>query len=334
MNKLMNRLIYNTTNKKPDETNKKSNIIRDNKYLVLIFSDNKGKPSLTYKPRGYGGLRHNEFGYLQNLSLVAKYLNRKVVFPPPYMSLEKRHNLNKPIDKDIDWDVYFNLAKVTHLERNPPFSISANGDIISHSSIEYYPSNTNINKIDNSVDIVALVNYNSNDGKLKTHSEIIVQHEKGRSFYNYVKYPISNHLKKYANLILKKMNLNDYAFIHIRRTDFLYNKILAPPYGSHVYTTPEFISRFFKKYIKNKTIFISTDERDSKYKEKISELLNDCTIIFEDQMMSYLPEEIINDNYQVYLILDEISRHAKINIGTAGYVRLGNKYNFRLSDYQ
>ena len=333
MNKLVNRLIYDVPEKKPDKINKNANI-RKNKYLVLIFSDNKGKPSLTYKPRGYGGLRHNEFGYLQNLSLVAKYLNRKVVFSPPHISLEKRHNLNKPIDKHIDWDVYFNLANVTHLERNPPFSFSSNGDIISHSSIEYYPSNTNINKIDNSVDIVALVNYNSNDGKLKTHSEIIVQHEKGRSFYNYVKYPISNHLKKYANLILKKMNLNDYVFIHIRRTDFLYNKILAPPYGSQVYTTPEFISTFVKKYIKNKTIFISTDERDSKYKEKINELLNDYTIIFEDKIMSHLPEEIINDNYQIYLILDEISRNARVNIGTTGYVRLGDKYDYYLSDYQ
>ena len=130
------------------------------------------------------------------------------------------------------------------------------------------------------------------------------------------------------------MNLNDYVFIHIRRTDFLYNKILAPPYGSQVYTTPEFISTFVKKYIKNKTIFISTDERDSKYKEKINELLNDYTIIFEDKIMSHLPEEIINDNYQIYLILDEISRNARVNIGTTGYVRLGDKYDYCLSDYQ
>ena len=40
------------------------------------------------------------------------------------------------------------------------------------------------------------------------------------------------------------------------------------------------------------------------------------------------------DDYSPYLISHEIARKAETNIGTVGYVRLGNNYDYRLSDYQ
>ena len=42
----------------------------------------------------------------------------------------------------------------------------------------------------------------------------------------------------------------------------------------------------------------------------------------------------MNDNYCIYLISHEIAIKAETNIGTEGYVRLGNKYHYRLSDFQ
>ena len=65
------------------------------RYIVLIFSDNKGKPSINFKPIGYGGFRHNEYNYIQRLPIIAKYLNRKAVFSKPWVSLCHNHNLKK-----------------------------------------------------------------------------------------------------------------------------------------------------------------------------------------------------------------------------------------------
>ena len=56
-------------------------------------------------------------------------------------------------------------------------------------------------------------------------------------------------------------------------------------------------------------------------------------IIFENNIMKFLPKEIKNDNYAIFCILDHIAIHSEINIGTTGYVRLGEKYDFRLSEF-
>jgi hypothetical protein len=64
-----------------------------NKYLVLIFSDRNGKPSENLKKKGVCGLRHFEKGYLKTLPIIADFLKRKIVFPPPWISLS--HNDKK-----------------------------------------------------------------------------------------------------------------------------------------------------------------------------------------------------------------------------------------------
>jgi len=297
------------------------------KYLTLIFSDNCGEPSKNYKPIGYGGFCHNEIGYLQRLIIIAGNLNRKAVFPLPWISLCHKHNNNKPVNKHTTWSIYLNLDNINNLEKKPPFSFNNNGGIVTDLSIAYYPSNiliNNIDHIDHSVDIIALVNYDSVDN-LKRYSYLPTWTPQKR------KYPTSDLLINYAKMILSKFNLDRFTFIHIRRGDFLDNYKLAPPKGTRPYTSAEYVSNFIKKYITNKKIIIATDEKDFDYKKKLVMLLQSYKLIFEEEYYKYLPNNILNDNYCIYLILHEIARRADINIGTYGYVRIGDKYDLSLS---
>ena len=180
-----------------------TSIKKKKKYLVLIFSDNNGKPSKEYRPRGFGGLRHNQYGYVQKLPIIAKYLNRTAVLPPPWISLESRHNNNKPINKNHYWSTYLNLDKIDNLETPSPFLFSNNGDIVTHLSVTYYPSNTPLNKMDNKVDIIALVNYNDDVSGLKIYSHLSIKYHN----YPLIKYSTSNLLKSYANTIISKSPL-------------------------------------------------------------------------------------------------------------------------------
>ncbi|VVU94906.1 hypothetical protein CPAV1605_631 [seawater metagenome] len=330
-------LIFTITLKLVLTLLKYKRIVTRNKYLVLIFSDRNGKPSKDYKPTGYGGFCHNEHGYLQSLPVIAKFLNRKAVFPLPKNSLDRYHNNGKEVD--YPWEKYLNIDKINNLETNPPFSFSDNGDILTELSIAYYPSNTPIHKMRKNVDVIALVNYNDGKSRLKTYSSL-----KQTPAINFlIKYNIkmnryytSDILKNYATQIISKFKLENFTFIHIRRGDFLDNYSLAPPKGTRPYTSPQFISNFIKikKKINNKTIIIATNEKNMDYKKKLVEYLDNYKIIFEEELINDLPTNILNDNYCIYLILHEIAKQSKINIGTCGYVRLGDKYTYRLAHYQ
>ena len=251
---------------------KKKTIQKKTKYLVLIFSDRDGKPSKNFNPTGYGGFCHNYIGYLKRLPIIAKYLKRKAVYPPPCFSLEKGHNNNNTAYES--WERYFNLDKAKSLEKNPPFSFDSNGDIISNMSIKYYPSNCQLHKIKNDVDIVVIYNFDNSNGKLFKSSflEPKIKNKIKKIYYlseiNKYELPTSNLLIGHAENIIYKLKLNNYAFLHIRRGDFLDNHILAPPKGTRPYTTPEFICNFIKNKIDLKTIFISTAEKDLSYKKK------------------------------------------------------------------
>lgn len=320
---------------------KKKELFIKKKYLVLIFSDRNGKPSKEFKPTGYGGFCHNERGYLQPLTKIAKLLNRMSVFPPPQISLNQtRHNFNRLINKRHTWNTYLNTDKIKNLETNPPFSFGDNGDIITDLSIKYYPSNISLNNIDNSVNIIALVNYNNDVTGLKRWSHLSINKElnifdkiKLKQFSS-KKYLTSNLLINCANKIISELKLEDFAFIHIRRGDFLDNRISAPPNGTRPYTSPKFVSNFIRQNVKNKIIIIATNEHDLDYKKKIVELLDGYTIIVESDILKHLSDNISKDNYCVYIILHEIAKKAKTNIGTTGYVRLGNTYHYRLSEHQ
>ena len=166
----------------------------NNKFIILIFSDNNGKPSKEFIPSGLGGFRHNEIGYLQKLPLIAKYLNRLAVLTPAWVSLETKHNNYKPMNKNHSWSTYLNLDKIDNLEKNPPFSFSNNGDIVTDLSVTYYPSNTPLDKMDNKVNIIALVNYDDNISGLRTYSHINFPEINN---YPQMKYSTSNLLQSY-----------------------------------------------------------------------------------------------------------------------------------------
>ena len=152
-------------------------------------------------------------------------------------------------------------------------------------------------------------------------------------FYNVffcINFSTSKLVKKCVNNILSNLKLNNFTFIHIRRGDFLYNETIAPPDGTHSYTTPEFVAKVLKKKFKN--IFIASNEKDINYYKKIKELLPGFNIIIENEILKYIPKNLFEDNYFIYQVSHEIALKSNYNIGTVGYVRLGNTYNLRLSE--
>lgn len=319
--KIINKKIINNNNK------------NNNKYLVLIFSDSSNKPSKNFKPQGYGGFCHNRRGYLKPLPLIAKLLNRIAVYPPPWISLESGHN-NNLINHNLIWDDFINTEKINNLEINPPFSFSDNGDIITNKSIKYYPSNTNLNILQNDKEseIIALVNFNDSNSKLFIYS-FLVPNTKNIAIL--IKYLIlfekmtndltAKYLKNYAKDTISKLNLSNYIFLHIRRGDLLRKYINV--------TNPDYIKIFLNNRFKsNNMIFICTNEKELDYKINLKNKLNNYKIIFEDAIYNFIPKKIKENNYLIYLILDEIARNSRFNIGTGDYVRLGFKYNYRLTD--
>ena len=140
---------------------------------------------------------------------------------------------------------------------------------------------------------------------------------------------ISNKYKKHVDKIISELNISEFATIHIRRGDMLY-------YKKDLYTkitTSEFVANAIKKKINiNIPIFILTNEKDVSYKETLIKLLTDYKLIFETDLYKFLSDDIIDNNYSMYILICEIANRAKINVGTEGYVRLGKKYDFRLSD--
>ena len=319
------------------------------KYVTLIFSDRRGPPSKDFKPTGYGGFCHNEQGYLQPLLVIAELLNREALFPEPWMSLYKGHNNGKLINKNNTWQNYLNLDNVKHLHKNPPFTFSENGDINLNNtglSIGYYPSNIPLQYINPQYDIVVLVNYEDKDSGLYIHSYL--QYRKNNLSYSKYRFQISNTLKNYTQQIINELELENYIFIHIRRGHALNIIHWCPPHGTKGCTSPDFISNFVKNelinelkndenqiQLKNKTIIIATDEEDKNYKIQLKSKITDYNLIFEEDIIQKLPEDIKNDNMCIYLIMHEFAKRAKINVGTItnGYVRLGDTYHYRLGNY-
>ena len=297
------------------------------KYLTLIFSDTTTKPSEHFIPSGYGGFSHNFNGYLQPLIHIAKKLNRIAILPPPWISLNNRHNKNKCMPKDLYWDEYFNLSTINNVTQKLMFDYKDNGDIITNKSITYYSSNTELDKMKSDSDIIALVNHNDVNGKLRIYTML------GKS--GPITFNISEKYKELAKNIILKLNVTSFASIHIRRTDFLDNKILAPPLGTRPYTSSKFVAKFIKNKINKKIpIFIFTDEKDISYRQTLIKDVNDYRLIFENDFYKFLDDSIINNNYSIYVVLCEIANRSIINVGTTGYVRLGKKYHFRLCDYK
>ena len=291
-------------------------------------------------------LGKGEFGtvYLADWNktpVVVKILGRKIIFPPPWICLDSKHNFDKKINKNITWEKYIDINKIKNLCNGNQFKFKDNGDLITNLPIKYYPNGTSIKKINNDIDIIAIVNFNQNNKYI--YSEINLNDNyffcRNTTFYyekyllNSNKFFISNLLTKYANNIIIKLNLKKYTFIHIRRSDFLDNSNTAPPFGSISYTNPIFIQKVIIEKVKNKNIFIATDEVDENYKKSLINLLSDYNLIFENDIYKYIPKNILDDNYCIFQILYQIAIQSSQNISTTIDISLGDKYEYSFQEH-
>lgn len=287
------------------------------KYLTVVLSDRIGRPSDTFRSKGVAGFRHVEFGFVNALCTYAKMLNRKAVLPPPRFLLEARHNNDKCVSENFTWNKYLNLSRYKNIEHQPPFDFLENTDISTNKELKYYPSNTSFYDIDNSVDIVALLNYQDESRYLQMCSHL--------PYTRQIRNPCSNFILSFAKRIISELKLNPFIFIHLRRGDM--------ELQTNDYTNSAFVSEIINSNIKkNSCIVIATNEKSVKYKNDLRENLTEYTLYFEEDFREYLPDEVLNDNFCMYLILDVIARLSRLNIGTSGYCRLGNRCNYLLDN--
>ena len=299
-----------------------------NKYLTLTFSQNSLIPIEGIElPNETGGLIHNQENYFNQLPILAKALNRVAVLPPPWLCLEKFHNNNKRVNKEDTWDDYFDTKYINNITTTYPFTFNDSGKIISNLTIKYYDITTPLKKFDKNIDIIVLTNFNNKLTGNTTYSFITIP--KNINIKVNINYVLSDYLKNFSKYIINKFNLTNYAFIHIRRGDTLYNKIYAPPDGTVKYTEPNYIKRFVTKFINNKNIVISTNEKDDKYKQQLIKLLNNKYIFWEDDFIQEMPYNIKENNYKIFLIMDYLAYKSNKNIITTK-LRLGNKFDFSL----
>ena len=311
------------------------------KYLILTFSESEKKPQKGISV-GIAGVRHVQSQFLNQLNKIGKLFNRTIVLPPPWLILLKRHNNNNNLNKDIKWNHYFNLNDEKNIDFNPPFKYLNNGSIENKNlSVKYYPYDyildmNNMKKIDHNVDILVIVKYYKK--KYEHIYEFLKLKDLFLSFVNFIfekniKFKLSYKFKNYGDNIIKKLKLKNYIFIHVRRGDFLNNKILAYPNGTKEYTTPEHIFKFLKYHkLNNDNIVIATNEKDKNYKNKLIKLMKNKNIYFESDFLKHLPVNIYkNDNFSIYLLCNYIAKKSSINIITM-YLRLGNKIDYNLSE--
>lgn len=305
------------------------------KYIVLIFSDNIGNPSNNFNINtGIAGLLHCNNFFLKPMLKLGIVLNRKVILPLPWICLSNWHNKKNILDKNLNWDSFYNLENYKNiLELKPPFSFGERGNIITNKTIGFYPSNINLNSINNNLDIIALVNLNDNNYKLKLYSRITASMNLSETKIKIENFYTNEDLKKQAQIVINKLQLKNFVFIHIRRGDYLYNKSLAPPEGTKSYTSPEIISSYIKsKFNKDKQIIIATNEFYYKdYTDKLGKLV-DNNLIYEYDLYKILDQKYIKNNYFFYLILDQLADYAEINVITR-HLRIGSKYHDSLEKF-
>ena len=286
--------------------------IRD-KYLTVTFSNDTLIPEkISYS--GIAGMRHMQI-LLQEIIYLGVKLNRKVILPPPWIALWKKHNNDILIDKNKKWSDYFEWTDFhQYIETKPIITFNDNYNINTNLSYKYFdPSITKPENIDDNIDLIIYSFWNNPKTGLKPYSLHKFYPKLG---WNYPLIKVSSVIRQIVDKILNRLGLNmfnPYVFLHIRRGDFLHNKQLAPPVGTIAYTSPKYISEFISNKNIKDTIVISSNEKDTTYYEDLKKLLSN-KLIFEDELFKNLDDTY--DNYQKYEILNEIANRSKINIYT------------------
>ena len=304
-------------------------------WLVLTFSHNKLIPDENEVFNcGVAGLRHIQYGYLCILPLIAEKLNRKAVLPPPWLALEARHNNSKMVDKNRLWTDFYGMTSIKNIDLNPPLSFENSGRILTNKTIKYYEGDTSINDlINNNDDTEIIVLSNFYNSEKKRHCFDKLNYNPSHSNEN-IKLNSSILIRGIVdNIIDNIIKKKEYTFIHIRRGDFLDNSVLSRFGGTRVYTEPVFINKvLLEKSKENNIIIISTNETDLNYKRELNKLLSPTKrLFFEETFIQQLSDDIKNDNYMIYSIMNEIANRAKINIVSCS-IKLGNKVDCSLEN--
>jgi len=337
------------------------------KYLTLTFSNDQVIPKENEEVLFTGGLRHNQLAYLSKLPYLASFLNRTAVYPPPWLSLEKKHNKGTKLPTSRLWSHYFNTSLIQNVEFNPPFHFLPNGlvELLPNGlvaplpnglvesptlSIKYYDAFSQPNSLDSETDIIVLSNFNNKERGTYSYSQLydLSPHTKPLS----ITFQNSNQIIQLVDNLLTEEKIQPFYFLHIRRTDYLDNNLMAPPLGTRPYTSIAHIAKCLREINDNnikrvrevndnniipeipKTLIISTDEKSTEYKKNLVKVLKEFRIIYEEEFITRFPEEFLNDNYYTYQVMNEMAKRCQINIGTVGYCRLGNKCDYLLSRFK
>lgn len=322
---------------------------RQGKYVVLTFSGTTLIPTINEPQRGRAGLRHVQEGFLEPFAKLATNMNRQAVFPPPWLCLEGRHSKKAKLTTDSTWSEYFSSPV---LDTKYPVSFDNNGRINTDLSLKYYPSTVSIEDIDDDIDVVVLVNFNNkktgSTGYDYLPSPLLKKHIKNISFTgiwaipeiittllsNLEEFRLSAELAGYVDTIVKSMGLKSFIFLHIRRGDAADNKSYCPPNGTLPFTTPDHVYASLRKISDIPTVVLGynggTNTTDDRYVERLTEKLNDRRLITETDIEKYLPTSIKENNFKLYIMMDEIAKRSTINISTH-YCKLGGTADYTLS---
>jgi hypothetical protein len=130
-------------------------------WIVFTFYDYRPGSNKTVVLRGIAGMSHVEISYLGKLPDIGRILNRKVVYPPPWLSLQAKHNNNIIVSEDRKWTDYYDLSTIDNIDHNPPLRFESNGSITTEKTIQYYDADINLELIDKNVDVAVLCNYDN-----------------------------------------------------------------------------------------------------------------------------------------------------------------------------
>merc|ERR1712194_116131 len=119
----------------------------------------------------------------------------------------------------------------------------------------------------------------------------------------------SEEVRRRAACAVTNFSLSEgFSFLHVRRTDYLDNYILLPPYGSRPCTSPAYIRRTVPLFA-NETLVVATDEpRGSEYYRDLRQALTQpgVRIIYEEEII-----RSSTDQYMAFLTLDEVAKRAR-----------------------
>lgn len=300
---------------------------RKGRWLALTFSGRGvAVPEADEQHNGYGGLRHNQWRYLNTLPKIARVLGRKAILPPPWISLSMGHNSDRRISNLATWGDYFDVSRFENVDDSPPVSYASNGRVRSPRSVKYYPAHANLDSIDPNVEVAVLVNFDDANSDLKSYSDLSpgMSATQKRHYKQLpdIEFTISPRISGLVNELVNDLALSPFTFIHIRRGDVLDEKDYAPPSGTRQCTSPKYVAEFIRDKTPNSSQIIiayKEDKKDEGYVDNLRKLLPNQRLVFERELRDYLPKSVLEDDFQMYQVLDGLASRSETNVATSSF---------------